>query len=460
MTAHLLSPSIFRAYDIRGIVNETLTEPGVHLLGQALGSLALEQGEKTIAVGRDGRWSSPALATALCKGILATGCHVIDLGMVPTPLLYYATHVFNTQSGVMVTGSHNPPDYNGFKMVVGGKTLTEEQIQSLYQRIVDNRFSQGEGELHEFDIVDRYIEHVKQTITISRPLKIVVDAGSGIAGKIAPVLYRYFGCEVHELYCDVDGQFPHHHPDPSDPHNLCDLIEKVKQVKADVGLAFDGDGDRLGVVTSKGEIIWPDRLLMLFSKALLKKVPHAKIIYDVKCSDHLGKLIAEYGGEPIMWKTGHSLIKAKLAETHAALAGEMSGHFFFKNRWYGFDDALYAGARLLEILSAEQGDLAEVFAALPNSVNTPELKIDVTDDEKFPLMQSLIKYANFSNAEILTIDGLRVNFANGWGLVRPSNTTPCLVLRFEAESAKVLTTIQDAFRELLLAVKPGLVLPF
>lgn len=460
ITTTQITPSIFRAYDIRGVADEELSEAGMHLLGQAIGSLVLENGEKKIVVGRDGRWSSPKLAKALCEGILATGCDVLDLGMVPTPLLYYATHMMGTQSGVMVTGSHNPANYNGLKMVIGGKTLPEKGIQNLYQRTVDRQFHAGRGELHEVEVVERYIEHVRLGTKITRPLKIVIDAGNGVAGNIAPALYRRLGCEVHEIFCDVDGQFPNHHPDPSDPKNLQDLIKAVREVNADVGLAFDGDGDRLGVVTSRGEIIWPDRLLMLFSKALLKQVPNAKIIYDVKCSDHLGKLIKECGGEPIMWKTGHSLIKAKLAETHAALAGEMSGHFFFKNRWYGFDDALYAGARLLEILSEHEGDIAELFAALPNSVNTPELKVNVPDDEKFSLMLKLIKNANFSDAQISTIDGLRVNFANGWGLVRSSNTTPCLVLRFEAESEKVLASIQELFRELLLNAKPGLVLPF
>jgi phosphomannomutase/phosphoglucomutase len=459
-TDFYIEPSIFRAYDIRGVVDESLTEPVVRLLGQVLGSTVLENGESKIMIGCDGRLSSPRLTKALCEGVLASGCDVMNIGMVPTPILYYSTYLLNVPSGVMVTGSHNPPDYNGFKMVIGKKTLSEEDIQHLYQRMIKGQYRQGHGEQHEVEIVDRYIEHIKQSTRISKPLKIVIDAGNGVAGKIAPALYRYLGCEVHELFCEIDGRFPNHHPDPSDPKNLKDLIKAVQDTNADVGLAFDGDGDRLGVVTSKGEVIWPDRILMLFAQALLKEVPGAKIIYDVKCSDQLGKLITELGGEPIMWKTGHSLIKAKLAQTHAALAGEMSGHFFFKNRWYGFDDALYAGARLLEILSAHSGDPIELFNALPNSVNTPELKVVVTDDEKFPLMQQLIQSANFSDAEIVTIDGLRVNFTDGWGLVRLSNTTPCLVLRFEAESIKVLTRIQELFRELLLTAKPGLVLPF
>jgi phosphomannomutase/phosphoglucomutase len=349
----VVDASIFRAYDIRGIVGKTLTPESVYAIGQVLGSLALEQGEKRMALGRDGRFSGVALGKALCQGILSTGCDVIDVGMVPTPLLYYATFVLETRSGVMLTGSHNPPEYNGLKMVINGKTLAESAIQSLYQRIVDKQFAVGRGERSEVDISARYLSHVQETIRLARPLRIVVDSGNGIAGAIAPMLYRQLGCEVHELFCDVDGNFPNHHPDPSQPENLQHLIEKVQAVKADIGLAFDGDGDRLGVVTGAGDIIWPDRQLMLFAKSILAVHPGAKIIYDVKCTNHLETLIKSCGGEPIMWKTGHSLIKSKLAETQALLAGEMSGHIFIKDRWYGFDDAIYAGARLLEILAQQ-----------------------------------------------------------------------------------------------------------
>lgn len=454
-------PSIFRAYDIRGIVGETLTEETVFLLGKAIASLVHQQGEQQITIARDGRLSGPLLAQALSNGIRATGCDVVDLGMVPTPLLYYATNVFDTRSGTMLTGSHNPPQYNGLKMVVHGKTLTEEGIQGLYQRIRNNDFQEGHGAHYELDVVTRYINHVCRNVRLARPLKIVVDAGNGITGMIAPQLYKEMGCEVHELFCDVDGNFPHHHPDPSQPENLQDLIQAVRQQQADVGLAFDGDGDRLGIVTSQGEIIWPDRLLMLFAQSVLSKSPGVKIIYDVKCTHHLAALIRSFAGEPIMWKTGHSLIKAKLAETKAHLAGEMSGHFFFKDRWYGFDDALYAGARLLEILAQQQQDSDALFATIPNSVNTPELKISVADEEKFVLMQKLIDQANFTEAkDMTTIDGLRVNFVDGWGLVRPSNTTPYLVLRFEAINEAILQKIQYVFREWLLSVKPDLVLPF
>jgi phosphomannomutase/phosphoglucomutase len=456
----MIDHSIFRAYDIRGIVGETLTEESVYALGRAIGSMALASGEKRIAMGRDGRLSGPMLSRALSKGLLASGCDVIDIGIVPTPLLYYATHVMDTRSGVMLTGSHNPPEYNGLKIMIAGKTLAEEGIQHLYQRIVKNEFASGHADAYQLDIVERYMARVTQDVRLARPLKIVVDCGNGVAGSVAPDLYRQMGCEVHEIFCEVDGHFPNHHPDPSQTENLQDLIQAVRATHADMGLAFDGDGDRLGIVTAAGEVIWPDRQLMLFAKAILARHPGEKIIYDVKCTSHLAKLIHQFGGVPIMWKTGHSLIKAKLAETQAALAGEMSGHIFFKDRWYGFDDAIYAGARLLEILAQQPGDSDELFKDIPNSVNTPELKIYVNDHEKFSLMERLIKRANFSPAEVLTIDGLRVNFADGWGLVRLSNTTPCLVLRFEAESLSVLEKIQNIFRDFLLTEQADLVLPF
>jgi phosphomannomutase/phosphoglucomutase len=455
-----VDPSIFRAYDIRGIVGKTLTEESVYAIGRTLGSLALEKGDRCMAVGRDGRLSGPTLAEALCRGILATGCDVVDIGMVPTPLLYYATYVLDTHSGVMLTGSHNPPDYNGLKMMINGQTLAEKDIEAIYQRIIANHFLSGEGQLSSLDMIERYCTHVARNIQLARPLKVVVDCGNGIAGRVAPALFHRLGCEVIELFCEVDGHFPNHHPDPSQTKNLQDLIHKVKETGADVGLAFDGDGDRLGVVTDQGEIIWPDRQLMLYAIDVLSRQAGAKIIYDVKCTQHLEKLIRDHGGEPIMWKTGHSLIKAKLAETQAALAGEMSGHIFFKDQWYGFDDAIYAGARLLKILAATTKSSGELFHSIPNSINTPELKINIDEDEKFSLMDELTRQANFDGAEHVTLDGLRVNFPDGWGLVRLSNTTPCLVLRFEAESEKVLEKIQTLFRDLLLAVKPELTIPF
>lgn len=458
---HDINPGIFRAYDIRGIVHQALTADAVRAIGQALGSFALEKGEKCIAMARDGRLSGPLLGQALREGLLSTGCDVVDVGVVPTPLLYYATHVLDTQSGVILTGSHNPAEYNGLKMVIRGTTLTENDIQQLYQRILSQRFCHGQGQYSEQDVIHRYLQEIVCNISLARPLKIVVDCGNGVAGKIVPTLYRAMGCEVHELFCEVDGRFPHHHPDPSEVDNLQDLIRAVRHTHADLGLAFDGDGDRLGVVTSQGDIIWPDRQLILFAQSILQRVPGAKIIYDVKCTDHLATVIRQCGGEPIMWKTGHSLIKAKLAETQALLAGEMSGHIFFKDQWYGFDDAIYAGARLLQILAQQSADSHGLFSTIPNSVNTPELKIALADEDKFLVMNKLIANAHFSAAhEILTIDGLRVNFADGWGLVRPSNTTPCLVLRFEAKNQGFLTEIQNLFRQFLLSVEPSLVLPF
>lgn len=456
-----ISPDIFRAYDIRGIVGKALTPATVYALGRAIGTAAREAGEKAIALGRDGRLSSPELANYLAQGLLACGCDVLDIGLVPTPLLYYATFVMDTRSGVMLTGSHNPPEYNGLKIMIKGKTLAENHIKKLYENIMANQFISGAGLRYELDIVERYLGHVARDVRLKRALRVVVDCGNGAAGQVAPELFRRLGCDVTEIFCEVDGSFPNHHPDPSQPENLADLIRVVHEQKADIGIAFDGDGDRLGVVTSEGEIIWPDRQMMLFAQSILATTPGAKIIYDVKCTDHLARVITESGGEPIMWKTGHSLIKSKLAETNAALAGEMSGHIFFKDRWYGVDDALYAAARLLQILAERNETSATVFQAIPNSINTPELKVYVEEAEKFLLMDQLVKQVNFTEAStISTIDGLRVSFKNGWGLVRPSNTTPCLVLRFEAETERMLATIQQAFREFLLAVKPDLILPF
>ena len=486
-TSHIHA-SIFRAYDIRGIVGKTLTEESVFLIGKAIGSYAREQGENQITIARDGRLSGPLLSKALTEGLLSVGCEVIDLGMVPTPVLYFATTQYISElspeisseeiahhpaplsachpafiagSGIMLTGSHNPADYNGLKIVIKGTTLTENEIKNLYHRILEQNFHTGCGKRRNYQIVDKYVERITSDIQLARPLRIVIDAGNGVTGELAPRLFRALGCEVEELFCEIDGRFPNHHPDPSEPHHLTALIKKVRDNHADIGLAFDGDGDRLGVITNQGEIIWPDRLLMLFARAILAEVPHGKIIYDVKCTHHLDTLIRSLQGEPIMWKTGHSLIKAKLAETNAQLAGEMSGHFFFKHRWYGFDDALYAGARLLEILGQHQIDSHTLFATIPNSVNTAELRVSVSDEEKFNLMHQLIEGAHFATAKnIMTIDGLRVNFQDGWGLVRPSNTTPYLILRFEAINEMILDEIQTLFRQWMLSIKPDLVLPF
>lgn len=458
---HGLNPSIFRAYDIRGIVGESLTTEGTFLIGKAIGSVLREQQGEQMVIARDGRLSGPQLLNALSDGLLSVGCDVIDLGRVPTPLLYYAIPSFSAHSGIMLTGSHNPPNYNGMKIVMNGQSLAEEGIAHLYSRILNRQFTKGSGKRSEYNIIPRYTEAITENIKLDRSLKVVIDAGNGVAGDIAPALFRALGCEVITLFCEVDGTFPNHHPDPSQFENLKDLMQHVREHQADIGLAFDGDGDRLGVVTNRGEIILPDRLLMLFSMDLLKHHPQANIIYDVKCTHHLGKVIAAHGGIPVMWKTGHSLIKGKMTEIHAKLAGEMSGHFFFKDRWNGFDDALYAGARLLEILAAHSVSSHDLFSSLPNSVNTPELKILVDEDEKFSLMEQLAAKADFTQAkEMMTIDGLRIHFDEGWGLIRPSNTSPYLILRFEAINEIILANIQLLFRDWLLSVKPDLVLPF
>ena len=458
-----VDPSIFRAYDVRGVVGKTLNKEVAHALGQSIGALMGEKGLREIVVGRDGRLSGPELAGALADGLRAAGIDVIDVGAVPTPVVYYAAYRFNTGCGVAVTGSHNPPDHNGFKIVVGGETLSEGAIQDLYQRIASGALeSGGQGSLRQVDVAPDYIEKIVSDVLAERRLKIVVDCGNGIPGAIAPQVLEGVGCEVIPLYCDVDGTFPNHHPDPSDPQNLEDLILSVKQTGADLGLAFDGDGDRLGVVTQSGEIIYPDRLLMLFARDVLSRQPGATIIYDVKCTNHLKGQILDAGGSPLMWRTGHSLIKAKMRETGAELAGEMSGHFFFKERWYGFDDGIYAAARLLEILG---GDLQgrspeEIFATLPNSVSTPELKIELAEGEHYSFMDKLRQQASFDEATLITIDGVRADWPDGWGLVRASNTTPVLVLRFEADNPVALKRIQQVFRKQLLAVDFKLKLPF
>ncbi|OOG49781.1 phosphomannomutase/phosphoglucomutase [Rhodanobacter sp. C01] len=458
-----VDPGIFRAYDVRGIVGKTLNKEVAYALGQSIGSLMGEKGLREIVVGRDGRLSGPELAGALADGLRAAGIDVIDVGAAPTPVVYYAAYRFNTGCCVAVTGSHNPPDYNGFKIVVGGETLSEGAIQDLYQRIASGALqSGGQGSLRQVDVAPDYIEKIVSDVLAERHLKIVVDCGNGIPGAIAPQVLEGVGCEVIPLYCDVDGNFPNHHPDPSDPHNLEDLILAVKQTGADLGMAFDGDGDRLGVVTQSGEIIYPDRLLMLFARDVLSRQPGATIIYDVKCTNHLKGQILDAGGSPLMWRTGHSLIKAKMRETGAELAGEMSGHFFFKERWYGFDDGIYAAARLLEILG---GDLhgrtpEEIFATLPKSVSTPELKIELAEGEHYRFMDKLRQQASFDEATLITIDGVRADWSDGWGLVRASNTTPVLVLRFEADNPVALKRIQQVFRDQLLKVDNQLKLPF
>ncbi len=451
---------IFKAYDIRGIVGKSLTPEIVEAIGHAIGSEASARKQTTICVGRDGRLSGTELAAALARGIQKSGINVIELGMVATPMTYFAAYQLNTHSAVMVTGSHNPPDYNGLKMVIGGETLSGDSIQALRKHIIDNDFVHGNGSYSTYDITPDYLNRIVGDIKLTRTMKIIVDAGNGVAGAFAPELYRRLGCEVEEMFCEVDGNFPNHHPDPSQPKNLVDLIAALKTSDAEIGLAFDGDGDRLGVVTKDGTIIFPDRQLMLFADDVLSRNPGAEIIFDVKSTRNLFGWIRERGGRPLLWKTGHSLIKAKMKETGALLAGEMSGHVFFKERWYGFDDGLYAGARLLEYLS-KQPDINATLHGLPNTVNTPELNIQLAEGEHYQLMDTLQASAVFPQAQdIIKIDGLRVEYADGFGLARPSNTTPVIVLRFEAETQAGLDRIQTEFRNVFHTAAPDLILPF
>lgn len=451
---------IFKAYDIRGIVGSTLSAQHAHLIGRAIGSEAMDRGLTKMAFARDGRLSGPELGGAFVKGVQQSGIDVIDIGMVPTPVLYYAATELAEGTGVMLTGSHNPSQYNGFKMMLGGETLAGEQIQQLRERIEAGNFTSGAGGYTNQGVGKAYIDRIIGDVKLKRPVNVVIDCGNGVAGAIAPLLFKSMGCRVTELYCEVDGKFPNHHPDPSKPENLQDLIATVKSKGADVGLAFDGDGDRLGVVDAKGKIIYPDRYMMLFAADVLANHHGAQIIYDIKCSSNLTRVIWEKGGEPIMWKTGHSLIKAKLKQSGAPLAGEMSGHIFFNDRWYGFDDGLYSGARLLELLSRLNQKSDEVFGALPDAINTPELNVQMREGETHKFIEDLMMQADFGDANVTMIDGIRADFSDGWGLVRASNTTPVLVLRFEGKDQKTMQRIQSVFKAQMLAVKPDLKLPF
>lgn len=448
-----LAAGIFRAYDIRGVVGEELTPKVAALIGQAIGSEVLAQGLREVVIGRDGRLSGPELAAGLAEGLRRAGCDVIDIGLAPTPVVYFASHNLRTGSCVAVTGSHNPPEYNGFKIVIAGQTLSGDAVTALYQRIVEGRLAQAPspGNYQQREVGDDYVRRIADDVQLERPLKVVADAGNGVAGALVQPLLEAIGADVIPLYCDVDGSFPNHHPDPSDPANLQDLVQTVKRFDADLGIAFDGDGDRLGVVTPDGTIIFADRLLMLFAADVLLRNPGAMVIYDVKCTGKLADFVLRHGGSPMMWKTGHSLIKARMAETDAELAGEMSGHFFFRERWFGFDDGLYAAARLLEILALREETPQEVLEELPQSISTPEIKVPVADGTPHALVSLVVSAAQsadnpFVGGRISTIDGLRVDFADGWGLVRASNTTPVLVLRFEADSEDALERIKAQFR--------------
>jgi phosphomannomutase/phosphoglucomutase len=455
-----LSGEIFKAYDIRGVVGKTLTPPVARSVGQALGSLALDRGRDTIVVARDGRLSGPELCRALADGIRSSGANVIDIGMVTTPMSYFAAHELNTQCSVVVTGSHNPPDYNGLKMVIAGDTLAGDDIQALKTRIEAGSLRTGAGSYRSGDIVAAYLDRIAGDVALARPMKIAIDCGNGVAGAFAPALFRRLGCDVTELFCEVDGSFPNHHPDPSQPKNLQDLIGSLATTGSELGLAFDGDGDRLGVVTRDGCIIYPDRQLMLFAADMLARNPGATVIYDVKSTRNLKPWIERHGGKPLLWKTGHSLIKLKMKQSGALLAGEMSGHTFFKERWYGFDDGLYAGARLLEILSRHT-DPSAILHALPDSISTPELTVTSTGESPHALIARLSTTVEFPGAtEVIRIDGLRVEYADGFGLARASNTTPVVVFRFEADNEAALKRIQAEFRRVLAAHAPGLALPF
>lgn len=459
-----IAPEIFKAYDIRGIVDKTLTSDAVFAIGNILGKMAKEKNSQAIAVGRDGRLSGEKLQNALINGILQAGVDVFLLGQVPTPMVYFAAHHLQCGSALALTGSHNPPEYNGLKMVIAGETLASDAIQNILKDIQNGAFLTAEnpGKVQNINIQKAYFERITSDIHFEKKMNIAIDCGNGVAGAFAPALLEKLGAEITPLFCEVDGNFPNHHPDPSKLENLKDLQEYLKNSDCELGLAFDGDGDRLGVVLKNGNVIFPDRQLMLFAADILKREKGATILFDVKCTRLLNHWIMAHGGKPLMWKTGHALIKQKLKETGAALAGEMSGHIFFKERWFGFDDALYSAARLIEILSAFENPNA-VLDNLPNAPSTPELNIVMQEGEPFWLIEQLSTAAKnyFQNAEkIITIDGLRVEYKNGFGLIRASNTTPVVVLRFEADDENALKAIQKDFRQILKDLAPHLDVPF
>jgi phosphomannomutase/phosphoglucomutase len=458
--APVIRRDIFRAYDIRGIVGQGLDAVSVRLIGQAIGSEAIDAGERRLIVGADARLSSPELFVALKSGILSSGCSIIDLGIVPTPLVYFATHTLIADSGVMLTGSHNPRDYNGIKIVLKRQTLADNQISHLHERIVTNALHTGKGSSISFDIKQAYITAITSTIALHKPFKVVVDCGNGVAGLVAPDLFKALGCTVIRLYCEMDGNFPHHHPDPTRYENLKDLIAKVEQEQADLGIAFDGDGDRLGLVTNTCSVVDADHMLLAFAMDILPDNPGAKVVYDVKSSHHLARVITAAQGIPVMCKSGHSYVKQKLRETDALLGGEYSAHIFFKHRWYGFDDGMYAAARFLELMDKYQTTAQHLLDKLPPSVSTPELFIPVDEKDKFDLVAMLREHLHFEQARLNYLDGIRADFAWGWGLIRASNTTPSLGLRFEADTAAELAHIQDLFRTAITALAPELKLPF
>lgn len=455
-----VAESLFRAYDLRGVVGDTLTSPVAQLLGRAVATLVREQGGQRVAVARDVRLSSPDLSSALIQGLVGGGCNVVDIGPAPTPMLYFAMQTQAVQAGVMVTGSHNPSNYNGFKIVIGDRVLDGDELLSLRQRMLDGSFSQGSGAVEQVDVLGEYIEAVTQEVQLARPMKVVVDAGNGVSGEAAIATFEALGCEVVPLFCEPDGSFPNHHPDPSDPENLASLMLEVQAQEADLGIAFDGDGDRLGLVDNTGVNIWPDTVLMLLAGDVLGRHPGVDILYDVKSSRHLASYILAHGGRPIMWKSGHSRMRAKMLETGALLGGEFSGHLYIKERWFGFDDAIYAAARVLEIMAIEPRTANELFADLPSSPSTPEYQLKLEEGQSKDLMRALDAHKVFDDARLVELDGLRVEFANGWGLIRPSNTMPSLTFRFEADDPGALEEIKARFRDLLRRVAPDMQAPF
>ena len=444
-----IPPSIFRAYDIRGVVDEQLSEESVELISKAIGSEALQNEIDTLLVGYDGRLSSPALSKALITGLRSAGCNVVNLGLVPTPLLYFATHVSNFNSGVMLTASHNPANYNGLKIVFRQTCLADNQIQEIRERIDDENLRCGNGSYQDLDGTETYIEDVAARIQLEKKLKIVIDCGNAVPATVAPRLFRALGCEVIPLYCDIDGSFPNHHPDPTIPDNLTALASKVKESHADLGIAFDGDGDRLGIVSNKGEFVDADKMLMLLVENILPDYAGAPVVFDVKCSNLLANKITEFGGKPVMHRSGHSFMKQKMQETGAPLGGEFAAHIFLQDRWFGFDDGLYTAARILEILSTHAESSSEVFSKFGTTVSTPEIKLDVAEEKKFGLVDRLLELADFPDCKLITLDGLRVEFDGGWGLVRASNTSPALLLRFEAVDNEKLNEIKTAFKALI-----------
>ena len=450
-----LNENIFRANDIRGVAFEDLTQEVVFALGRALGSENIYRGYDDFIIGRDGRISSPKLFEWLSEGVLSTGCNVIDIGIVPSPVFYHSTFTLNSSSGVVITGSHNPADYNGFKILFDNQSTSSKEIQSIKKRVKEQNFLSGKGGIQSINVLESYIDEVVKNIKLNRHLKISIDCGNGAAGVVAERVYKGLGCEVEGLFCNLDGEFPNHHPDPSKPENVQDLIKSVKKNKSDIGLAFDGDADRLGVISPSGEMIFPDMQMILFSEQILKESPNSKIVFDVKCSKLLEEAILKSKGTPIMSKTGHTFIKSMIRKENAILGGEMSGHIFFNDRWPGFDDGVYAGARMLEILSTSEGK--DIFSALPKLISTPEINLDTTDEKKFSIIEQFKQMSNFNDCKIIDIDGIRVEFDNGWGLLRASNTSPVLVLRFEANSVQELNNIKDRFKDILSKIDPVLI---